>query len=328
MRKLILLFIVILLITVTGCKNYENEINTLSLLSDKINSDFLKIRNTTAELASFSADLYKNQKNYIQTDMKNYTLLENGVYFKKNDDGGSAVFVSGSVPVNKNIIDTVSFTEPMDAAFKKILNDNKSIVQAYYNDKNSYNRIYPYFDVLSQYQPGVIIPSFNFYYLADKEHNPGQSVIWVNEAYVDPAGRGWMISCIAPVYYQDSLEGVVGLDITIPRIAETYISEKDEYLMIVDNKGTIIHAYDYTINLLGFKQLVDHKYIETVKSDTFLLDEYNFFKSRAKEVRKMADVLLNTGATKYEFKNEKGSYHIICLPIDEIGWYLLKIIEK
>ncbi|MEX1364836.1 MAG: hypothetical protein AB1Z98_17040, partial [Nannocystaceae bacterium] len=40
------------------------------------------------------------------------------------------------------------------------------------------------------------------------------------EAYLDPAGNGWMVSSVAPAYRGDVLEGVVGLDVTIPVIAD------------------------------------------------------------------------------------------------------------
>ena len=38
--------------------------------------------------------------------------------------------------------------------------------------------------------------------------------------YLDPAGHGWMMSAIAPVYRDDFLEGVVGIDITVSGILE------------------------------------------------------------------------------------------------------------
>ena len=53
--------------------------------------------------------------------------------------------------------------------------------------------------------------SFNFYYLADAQHNPERKPVWTG-AYLDPAGHGWMTSCVVPVYRGDFLEGVTGLD--------------------------------------------------------------------------------------------------------------------
>ena len=60
----------------------------------------------------------------------------------------------------------------------------------------------------------MVIPDYNFYYLADAEHNPSREVVWT-DVYLDPAGQGWMMSAIAPVYRDTFLEGVVGIDITV-----------------------------------------------------------------------------------------------------------------
>lgn len=65
-----------------------------------------------------------------------------------------------------------------------------------------------------------MVSDYNFYYEADAENNPERRDVWT-EAYVDPAGHGWMVSSIAPVWRGDRLEGVVGIDVTV----ETIISD-------------------------------------------------------------------------------------------------------
>lgn len=97
-------------------------------------------------------------------------------------------------------------------------------------------------DALSQYAHDINIPTFNFYYLADKIHNPQQKVVWT-DAYLDPAGLGWMISAIAPVYKGDFLEGVVGIDVTIDQLITNILSIQLPYTsmaMLVDEKGHIL----------------------------------------------------------------------------------------
>jgi hypothetical protein len=88
------------------------------------------------------------------------------------------------------------------------------IASVYFNSWDSYNRIYPWIQTNAQYPSNIAIPSYNFYYLADAEHTPTRGVRWT-DVYLDPAGHGWMMSAIAPVYRQDFLEGVVGVDITV-----------------------------------------------------------------------------------------------------------------
>lgn len=86
------------------------------------------------------------------------------------------------------------------------------------------------------------IPGYNFYYLADATHNPQRATRWT-DVYLDPAGHGWMMSAIQPVYAGDFLEGVVGLDITVDGILDEIGKLKvpwGGYLMLVSGDMKIM----------------------------------------------------------------------------------------
>jgi len=309
--------------------NLTKEQAALQQQAANINNDFLKIRNEVDSLVTGIAKLYERQNEILPTvETKKYQLANNGVFTKPVDDGGSAIFVSGYSPVNEDIKKIVYFTEPIDQDFKALVNKYPEIVQLYYNDKNSINRIYPFFDVLSQYEAKMDIPSFNFYYLADAKHNPEKKSLWIEEPYVDPAGRGWMVSAIAPVYFRDSLVGVPGIDVTINLIAKRYLPEKPESMtMIIDNNGAIVAAQEGAINLLSFPPLFDHKYIETIKQDTYRKDSYNIALSKDINVRKIAVGILqkNDSLVEAEINGEKLT--IIAANIPELNWHLLEILR-
>ncbi|MFZ4547271.1 MAG: hypothetical protein ACOYN4_07550 [Bacteroidales bacterium] len=305
------------------------EQEALQQQAASINNDFLKIRMEVDSLVTGIVKLYERQNEILPgIETRKYQLASNGVFTKPVDDGGSAIFVSGYYPVNENIKKIVYFTEPIDQSFKALVSKYPEIVQVYYNDKNSINRIYPFFDVLSQYEAKMDIPNFNFYYLADAKHNPEKKSLWIEEPYVDPAGRGWMVSAIAPVYYRDSLVGVPGIDVTINLIAKRYLPEKAESMtMIIDNNGAIVAAQEGIINLLSFPPLFDHKYIETIKQDTYRKDSYNIALSKDINVRKIAVEILqkNNSVAKTEINGEKVT--IISANIPELNWHLLEILK-
>lgn len=201
-------------------------------------------------------------------------------------------------------------------------------MQVYYNDQYSYNRIYPFFDVLSQYEAKMNIPGYNFYYLADQKHNPERTSLWVSEAYVDPAGRGWMVSAIAPVYHGDSLVGVPGIDVTINEITKRYLPERTESLaMIIDNTGMIVTAQEATINLFSFPPLFDHKYIETIKQDTYRKEMYNLALSKEISVRKIAEDILDKHLEVVTAEINGETISVLACHIPELNWYLLEIIK-
>ena len=307
--------------------NLAKERMDLVITATSIDMDFKQIRYEVEILANGILKLYENQNSILPTINTNkYEVATNGVMFKPVDDGGSAVFVSGYYPVNDEIKKVVYFTEPIDKELRRISGKYDEVSQSYYNDKNCYNRIYPYFDVLSQYEAGMNIPEYNFYLLADVQHNPQRKSLWVNEPYVDPAGRGWMVSAIAPVYFKNELVGVPGIDVTINQITKRYIMENPASMtMIIDNKGNIVTAQDGTINLLSFPPLFDHKYIETIKQDTYRKENYNLLLSRDMKVRKIAIEILKNNKDVVESEINGEDITVISERIAELNWYILEI---
>ncbi|OQY37598.1 MAG: hypothetical protein B6226_05035 [Candidatus Cloacimonetes bacterium 4572_65] len=294
----VLLLIAILSLFVTGCGEKKHsttkERALLSLTAMRINDDFSKINQEVAGLADVIGELYQPEvieMNRPNFNIDNYQLADNGVYYKPQNDGGSAVFVSGAIEVDEAVKEIVYFTEFMDSKLIELTKTYPEVVQAYYNDKNSYNRIYPYFDVLAQYGAKMVIPDFNFYYLADEKHNPAKKSVWVNEPYVDPAGRGWMVSAIAPVYVNDILVGVPGLDVTISTITDRYLTKDDYDIVILDENGTVVAINDYLTGVFSLPPLKDHKYLETIRADTYKSDNYNLLKSRSEAVRNLATAI-------------------------------------
>lgn len=308
-------------------KIIEENQNRIISLASKINDDFQLIREDVKEIAEFTKHLYENSNDYVNLeDPSLYKLAETGVFYKPIDDGRSAVFVSSVKELTEKVKGIVLFTAPLDSVFKEIIKKRDAVVQVYYNDENNYNRIYPFIDVIGQYGAKLNIPEYNFYYLADEKHNPEKKAVWVNDPYVDPAGRGWMVSAIAPVYFNERLVGVPGIDVTINTIIDKYLSDQD--ILIIDQYGVLVAAEEKTVNLLSLPPLKDHKYIETIKGDKFLKDDYNLLKSKNNDVREMADKIINKNINQQEIKLLGNSYIIISAPISELNWKLIKIIKK
>lgn len=327
-----LLLSVAIIISILSCSTdngFKKEKADLNNVAYEINKDFVNIKKRVNKLSNYIEHLYLNKEKYIkQADKSKYKFAESGIFYKPENDGGSAVYVSGLVPITEKIKNIVYFTEPLDSIFKEIIQKYPSVVQAYYNDKHSYNRMYPFIDVLTAYEPSLDIPSFNFYFLADEEHNPNRQAVWVSEPYVDPAGRGWMVSAIAPVYVKDELVGVPGLDVTINTIFEKYLIGKNSDLIIVDNKGVLVAANDLLVNLFSLPPLKDHLYIETIKSDQYRRDDYNILKSKNMKVRQLAEAILHKDKSVSEFEKYGREYSVLATDIDELSWKLIRVIKQ
>ena len=297
-------------------------------LVGKIGADVQGIEERTLRLAQDTVRTYVEADALVaQVDTNRYKFTPEGCYYKAVDDGGPALWVSGVLPVDLTVQRVAWATEGIDESLRAILRDMPAVTQAYYNDKHSLNRIYPPFDVLSQYEPKMDIPSFNFYYLADGQHNPERKSVWVDEPYVDPAGRGWMVSCIAPVYLQDDLQGVVGLDVTVSGIVENYLQPAGRAWALVDRKGTIVAATEVAIEVLGMPPLTDHRYINTVKSDRYRSEDYNILQSPDARVRDLAAAVLQQGRQQTTLKTPKGRRLVLAEFVPSLGWTALLVAD-
>lgn len=217
----------------------------------------------------------------VTADQKSaYAYSEDGAFYTTRDSGGSAVFYTGVVPIGPAEQDKVWRTIRLDPIMKSIVTADPLITQVYLNTHDSLNRIYPYFDVLGIYPPKMDIPSYNFYYEADATHNPGRGVVWT-DAYVDPAGSGWMVSAIAPVYSPARLESVVGLDVRIDTIVDQVLNidlDGDGYALLVSRDGTILALPPEAEGDWGVSELLDHSYEEAILQDTFKPDSFNIYR--------------------------------------------------
>lgn len=218
-----------------------------------------------------------------EEERANHARTPDGAFYSTADRGGSAVFYTGVVPVGPAEEDKVWRTLRLDPVMKSIRAADPLIAQLYVNTSDSLNRIYPWFDVLAIYPPKMDIPSYNFYYEADAVHNPDRGVVWT-DAYVDPAGAGWMVSAIAPVYGADDpdrLDAVVGLDITTKTIVDQVLDiafEGDGYAILVSRDGTILALPPEAEGDLGVSALLDHSYEEAILQDTFKPDTFNIYR--------------------------------------------------
>lgn len=327
------LFLIIIMISLSACstKISTEDLSEVDKLNTSISTELKIYTEEVANVAIQLEEIYGLSESermglISKVDENQYALSKSGVFYRKDVSEGSAVFVSGYTPVNDVIKNVVYFTEGIDLTFKTIVEKYPEIAQVYYNDEHSYNRIYPSFDVLTQYQPKMNIPEFNFYYLADIEHNPERKAVWVKEPYVDPAGRGWMISTIAPVYSADYLNGVAGIDLTIIEITEKYL--QSEELFMITSDGIVVTISEKISTILSLPVLKNHRYIETIKSDSYMVDDFNLMKSKTEDVRNFAQMIINSNENIVLVDIDGVEYRVSKSNIDELDWIILKMVKN
>jgi len=152
----------------------------------------------------------------------------------------------------------------LNALYRNAVESTPHVVAAYFNTNEpaDMNRYYPFIE-----QPWKVYPAeldmgeFNFFYLADAKHNPGRKTVWTG-VYLDPAGQGWMLSCIAPVYAGSILKGVVGLDVTFSEMVKGIRSLSLPWVssMLIAPDGMVLAATDQARAAFGLPDLPVHDY--------------------------------------------------------------------
>jgi signal transduction histidine kinase len=250
-----------------------------------------------------------------------------GALTTHRDDGGAAVFYSAATTRGPAEYEKLERLAAIDPLLRDVTLANPLIVQAYLNTHDSMNRIWPWLDAAAQYDPNMVIPDFNFYYEADTSRNPSRAVVWT-DAYVDPAGKGWLVSAIAPVYHGDFLEAVVGADVTIDRIVAGVLNKEipwQGFVLLIGKSGTLLALPPQGEELFGLKELTAHDYVDAIRADTFKPAAFNIF--RRADLAAIGDLLQAQpgGASRLDGPEP----HLVAWQtIPSVGWKLMSLVSE
>lgn len=297
-----------------------------------INLEFKNISSSAKLFAEEHERFFKDfDPTSVNTKNPNYFLTKDGVISNKKDsEQRCTLFFSNIHKDSQNRMEKAIGTQVLDPLYNSILASNQNIVQVYFNSYDSMNRLCPFMDdALAQYPHDINIPKYNFYYLADEEHDPDRKVVWT-EVYLDPAGQGWMMSAVAPVYKGQFLEGVIGLDVTVDKLIKNILSIKLPYsssAMLVDEDGHILAMSSMLEKILKMKELKEYGYHSPIKSTTLKPEEFNLFQNK-KALPKLLTQMIQKNESLKEYKEGMQDYIITKNSIPQTKWSLILLIDK
>jgi signal transduction histidine kinase len=295
------------------------------------------ISDKLAEISKIAAMLQFEHQNIMSNPQRfglpngkpQFNIAPNGAYFKTNQIGAS-LYYSAQTKMAEKEKNKATFTEAMDITLKSVVDVNPNIKAAYFNTWDNMNRLYPFIqNVYEQYGPHIQMEDYNFYYLADLKHNPVKKPVWTS-AYLDPAGNGWMLSCVVPIYNKDFLEGVTGLDITIDSFVNNILNRKlpyDANLFMVDKDGMIIAMPEKIESLLGLKELKEHLYTDSILNTISKPEEFNILTNKSPFASHFKNLFENK--TQYAtLKIGDKEYLTLQQNVEEAQWKLMILIDK
>jgi signal transduction histidine kinase len=260
-------------------------------------------------------------------DRRRLRLQPGGALTTAWDDGGVAVYWSARTARGPAEFAKLERLAGVDPLLRDVTLANPLIVQSYVNTHDSLNRIWPWIDAAAMFDPAMNIPDFNFYYEADAAHNPERAVVWT-DAYVDPAGKGWLVSAIAPAYRGEFLEAVVGTDVTIGRIVDNVLGQAvpwQGFLLLIGKTGTLLALPPQGEKLFGLRELTEHDYVGAIRADTLKPEEFNVYqRSDFAEIGRMLKA--EAGGTG---RIDGPEPHLVAWQtIPSVGWTLMSLVPE
>jgi hypothetical protein len=138
-----------------------------------------------------------------------------------------------------------------------------------------------------------------------------------------------MVSCLAPVYRNEALEGVCGLDVTVEALVRDLDLEGDNHLyVVVSDDGTVVAAGEKMSRVLRLPNLKRHRYVDTVRSDTLRTDDYNLRKSSSSSIREMIDDLTVKGRAGTDLDLDGQKWRVRSASLTRLDWHVLEFTKR
>lgn len=330
MSKYSVIFFALILILVsctTKNGNQNEDVSRLKNIISSMETEFLEFNKEIILLKRHYDFLISKRDSLLPlVDKRKYELSRRiSTNPPETDSTLSTIFIS---TINQDLDkakEEVALTNGLDSVFMRLFHKHDLIAQIYSNSATNVSRVYPSYDAQNLAAPDLDLTKFNFFYKANLDNNPEKGPIWIPEAYVDPAGSGWILSLVQPVYEEDQLFAVLGIDFLVDDLIHHYLEVEKSKLLIINGDGDIIGGKTSAIESLSMPPLKNHVYHETIKMDNFRISDFNLFNSKSKEVRQMAKSILFEKTGQFIFTDEKGLTKVRAVPFEILDWYLLEL---
>lgn len=282
------------------------------------------------ELLRDAASEALQDKDFVadEVERKRYKTNPDGIYYSEPKPGRAASFYSNLTAPEKQDHNKVLRLAQIDPLLRSIHAANPTVAAAYFNSWDDYNRIYPAINTVAQYPRDFDITQFNFYYKADAAHNPERKTVWT-DVYLDPAGQGWVMSAIAPVYQGDFLQGVVGLDVTVSELIEEIsdlIVPWDGYSVLLGPENTIMVLPKAGERDFGLEELTEASYDGAVSAE--ILKPKRFSLAGREDMQQLLAAIAQGDGAVTETNLNGRKQLVAWSEVEQTGWKLLLVVDE
>lgn len=308
------------LATISAAANRESQVIDIHLRAVMQQTKILRDATQLAlENKSFQPDAVERNR---------HAMSDSGVFYSRSSQGRAASFYSNATPAAKQDHAKALRLVQLDPLMRSIRESDPMVAALYFNSWDNYNRIYPFIDVLKRYPANMTLAQYNFYYNADAKHNPTRDVVWT-DVYLDPAGLGWIMSAVAPVYRGDFLEGVVGLDVTINKVLAQIDSLEvpwQGYAVLLSKNNNIMVLPRAGEQDFGLRELTSYSYAEAIGKE--VLKPQNFNLASRQDMQPLINAMANEQPKLMELRLGGRKQLLAWSEIAQTGWRLLLVVDE
>jgi hypothetical protein len=320
------LFILLLFSIIISCNNKQEEdinLKHLNHIAKSINSDLIQLKKEILTLSLQISHTIPFDKP-IQKLPEKYYFKDGKALQCQYQNFTSSVYLPSNKELTEDLKKIIINSELIDTLFKNSITSNPLLSQVYFLDTNSFLRIYPFVDVLSYIKESTDLREFITYQTAEEKTFIDEEVYWASRPFADPFGRGWVFSCVEPIYYRDQFMGILSGDITLRSLKEKYFSSDTELVLLTDASGKLICCTKESAKLFNIPVLRDFHYYKPITEDIFTFNNPSLIHHKNSDLRKVVKSLL-AGKNKEDFYVENKKYTIYKSYIEETNWVLFKI---
>lgn len=316
----------ILFLLISSCKKKQGEdlnLKHLNHIAEQINNDLIQVTRDITELAKNVQYKVSFDKEVHSFSSEKYHYYPGEILFCSYQKSGSAVYY----PANKKIEPIKSIivnSEQIDTLFVDLINKNPLLAQVYFLDTNSFLRIYPYINVANYLKNSIDLTTLNSYQAVNNKPFNENQAYWTSTPFADPFGRGWIISCIQPIYFQDKFLGIISGDISLHSFRSNYLNADTQMLLLTDCNGKLICCTRDASKSFDVPVAREYRYYKPIVDNVFMSTNPMLTKHENKNFRKAVNNLL-AGKNKETFYIDNKKHTIYKSIIKETNWLLLKI---
>ena len=235
-------------------KEATNYLNILSHdEAEKIDLVLSKIGSNSKNLADYATEVYRHPLVFYQPSYWSVSHLFKGSEGQLGNEANetSSVIVFNWYFLDESTKSDLELSAALDFVFPSIKRENSNIDNLYIiGGGYGWYRLYPNSDPNPSKRGGfamdVLPPDLNqegvdpvFWDNLNEIHNPNKLTQW-SPPYIDVTGHGLMVSALSPVYRDNNMIAITGIDMTLEDITTRILDIKlwkTGYAFMIDSKG-------------------------------------------------------------------------------------------